>query len=185
MTKKGRLFVVSAPSGAGKGTVIRKILELRPDLALSISATTRAPRTDEADGVSYYFVTHEAFREMVRENEFLEHAEYVGEYYGTPRKPVDEYLSNGKDVLLEIEIQGAKQVMHAMPECVTIFIVPPDMEELERRLRGRGTDSDGKLKARMQKAHQEMNERDKYMYIIVNDEVLCAAQEIISIIDSN
>jgi len=182
-TKKGRLFVVSAPSGAGKGTVIRKLLELKPDLVLSVSVTTRAPRIDEAEGVSYFFVTHETFLEMIERNEFLEYAEYVGEYYGTPKIPVNKFLGEGRDVLLEIEIQGAKKVMQTMPDCVTIFIVPPDMDELERRLRGRGTDSDGKLEARLQKAYQEMSEKDKYMHIVVNDEVLCAAQEILSIIN--
>jgi guanylate kinase len=183
MSKKGKLVVISAPSGAGKGTVIKCLLELRPEMAFSVSATTRAPRTGETDGVSYYFVTHDKFREMIDSGKFLEYAEYVGEFYGTPKAPIDECVEKGITVLLDIEIQGAKQVTERVPEAVTIFIVPPDMEELERRLRGRGTDSEEKLVARLKKARLELEEKSRYDHVVVNDEVLRAAEEILSIID--
>jgi len=181
---KGRLFVISAPSGAGKGTVINYLMKLCPELVLSVSATTRAPRPGETDGESYYFVSHERFQEMMDEGEFLEHAEYVGEYYGTPRKPILEHIKNGKNVLLEIEVQGARQVMALKPDAVTIFITPPDMAELERRLRSRGTDSEATLDARLNRAYQELMEKDCYMYTVVNDDVARAAEEILSIINS-
>ena len=181
---RGRLYVISAPSGAGKGTVIRKVLELRPELALSVSATTRQPRAGEAEGVAYFFVSHERFREMVGRGEFLEYAEYVGEFYGTPKKPIYDRVDNGQDVLLEIEIQGARQVMGKEPDAATIFIVPPDMEELERRLRGRRTESEEKLASRLERARQELEEKGFYEYVVVNDIVSRAAEEIVAIIDS-
>ena len=183
MNKDGKLIVISAPSGGGKGTVIKRILELRPDLCYSVSATTRAPRKGEVDGEAYHFLTREKFIQMIENNEFLEHARYVEEYYGTPKPYILECVSNGKDIILEIEVQGAKQVMDLMPDAVTIFIVPPSMEELERRLRGRGTDSEVKLLARLETARQEMNEKEHYKHIVVNDEVDRAAKEIISIIE--
>ena len=183
-SKQGRLFVISAPSGAGKGTIIKRLLELRPGLVLSVSATTRAPRVGETDGVSYFFTTREKFEEMIAHGEFLEYAEYVGEYYGTPKKPVHEQLEAGKDVLLEIEVQGARQVLAAEPNAVSIFIIPPSMEELERRLRGRGTDSEEKLVARLQQAQIELGYKNEYDYVVVNDEVDRVSDEILTIIDN-
>ena len=180
---KGKLIIISAPSGAGKGTVISSLIEIRPELVLSISATTRLPRDGEADGKDYYFVTRERFREMVRFGEFLEYAEYVGEYYGTPAKPIYEHIKNGKNVILEIEVQGAKQLMEMQPDALTVFIVPPDMEELEKRLRGRGTDSEEKLTARLERARGELEEKVYYAHIVVNDDVTRAAEEISAIID--
>jgi len=182
---RGGLFIISAPSGAGKGTVIQTLLELRPELVFSVSATTRAPREGEVDGVSYSFVTHERFKQMISDDEFLEYAEYVGEFYGTPKSPVFANMENGKDVLLDIEVQGAKQVLGKVPEAVTIFIVPPDMDELERRLRGRGTDSEEKLIARMARARQEMLEMDFYDNIVINDVVSRAAGELLAIIKNS
>lgn len=182
--RKGKIIVISAPSGTGKSTVINRLLELRPELSLSVSATTRAPRTGEADGISYYFVTREHFREMIDNGEFVEYAEYAGEYYGTPRKSLYEHVDGGQDVLLEIEVQGTRQIMALEPDAVTIFIVPPDMEELERRLRSRGTDSEEKLTARLKIARQELEEKLYYAHIVVNDSIDRAAEEISLIIDS-
>lgn len=182
--KKGRLFIISAPSGTGKSTIINHLLGYRNELVLSVSATTRAPRAGEIDGVSYHFVTREAFDEMIERDEFLEFATYVGEMYGTPKTPIFECINNGKDVLLEIEIQGAKQVRAKDPDAVSIFIVPPDMYELERRLRGRGTDSAAKLAARLERARQELDEKSFYDYTVVNDNIARAAWEIMSIIDN-
>jgi len=181
-SKKGRLFIISAPSGTGKSTVINHLLGLRGNLVLSVSATTRPPREGETEGISYYFVTHDEFSAMIERGEFLEYAEYIGEYYGTPKQPIFECLGKGMDVLLEIEIQGAMQVMEKEPEAVSIFIVPPDMDELERRLRGRGTDSEEKLAARLERACRELEEKDSYSYVIVNDEISRAAEEILAII---
>jgi len=179
---KGRIVIISAPSGAGKGTVIHRLLELCPELVFSVSATTRSPRVGEKEGVSYYFTTRERFVEMIDRDEFLEYAEYVGEFYGTPKKPIYDCLEGGKNVLLDIEIQGARQVIAKEPEAVTIFIVPPSMRELERRLRGRGTDSEAKLTARLERARIELNEKENYNHIVVNEQVSRAAEEILSII---
>ena len=180
---KGSLLIISAPSGAGKDTLIKRILEIRPEIVLSVSATTREPRKGETDGVSYYFVTHERFQDMIERGEFLEHAEYVGEHYGTPSKPIFEHIRNGKKVLLEIEVQGAKQIMALEPDAVSIFIAPPNMEELERRLRRRGTDSEKKLMERIDRALLELEEIVHYKHVVVNDDINQATKELLSIID--
>ena len=180
---RGRLIIISAPSGSGKGTVIQRILTLRPDIVFSVSATTRAPRPGEQEGISYRFVTPERFKEMIANDDFLEYAEYVGEFYGTPKMPIYESLEAGKDVLLDIEVNGASQVLAKIPDAETIFIIPPDMEELERRLRGRGTDGEEKLKARLERARQELEERSIYRHTVKNDTVKRAAAEIVSIIN--
>ena len=182
--KRGRLFIVSAPSGTGKSTVINHIVKRHKDIALSISATTRAPRDGEVDGVAYHFVSRERFQEMIDHGDFYEYAEYVGEFYGTPKVPIFECVESGKDVILEIEIQGAKQVMEKEPDAVSIFIVPPSMRELERRLRGRGTDTEEKLVARLKRAASELLEQDRYAHIIVSRTVPQTAKEIMHIIDS-
>ena len=182
--KKGRLFIVSAPSGTGKSTVISYIIKRRKDIALSISATTRPPRDGEKDGLSYHFVTRERFQEMIGHGDFFEYAEYVGEFYGTPKIPIFECVESGKDIILEIEIQGAKQIMEKEPEAVSIFIVPPNMNELERRLRGRGTDSEDKLVARLQRAASELLEQDRYHHVIISRTVSQTAREIMQIIDN-
>jgi len=179
---RGRLIVISAPSGAGKSTIIRRIVSLRPDLILSVSATTRQPRAGEKDGAAYHFVTKERFMEMIRQGEFLEYAEYVGEFYGTPKGPVFEWIESGRDVILEIEIRGARQVMAQSPGATTIFIVPPDMQELERRLRGRRSEPEEKLASRLEKALLELEEKELYDHIVVNDDVSRAAGEILEII---
>ena len=177
----GNVFIISAPSGTGKSTVIKRIMELRSDLYFSISATTREPRPGEISGMSYSFLTHDQFEELIDQDALLEYAEYVGNFYGTPKKPVLEYIKYGSDIILDIDVQGCKQVIKAMPEAVTIFIVPPSLTELERRLRHRGTDPEDKMLKRMQRAKAEMAEKDCYDYIVVNDSVSKAAREIIDI----
>ena len=180
---KGRLVIISSPSGAGKGTIIKRILELRPQICYSVSVTTRTPRVGEIEGESYFFVSRERFLEMIEQEEFLEYAQYVGEYYGTPKKRILDTTESCRDILLEIEVQGARQVMELMPDALTIFIVPPDMIELERRLRGRGTDSEEKLLARLDRARKELEEKAHYKHIVVNDRVKRAADEILGIIE--
>jgi len=183
--KKGNLVVISAPSGTGKGTVINRIIKKRPEFVFSVSATTRAPRPGEKDGEAYKFLSRERFTDMINEGKFLEHAEYVGNFYGTPAQPILECIETGKTIILDIEVLGAKQVMEKIPDALTIFIVPPSMEELERRLRGRGTDSEDKLLARLKRAGDEFEEKSRYKYIVVNDVVSRAVDEILSIIDTN
>ncbi|MCL2222353.1 MAG: guanylate kinase [Oscillospiraceae bacterium] len=185
INEKGNLVVISAPSGTGKGTVITQLLEKDPEFVFSISATTREPRPGEIDGVAYKFLSRERFVEMINEGKFLEYAEYVGNFYGTPVEPILECIETGKTIILDIEVLGAKQVMEKIPDALTIFIIPPSMEELEKRLRGRGTDSEDKLLARLKRAGDELEEKSRYKYIVVNDVVSRAVDEILSIIDTN
>ena len=180
--QRGKLIVISGPSGAGKSTVVFKALEGRNDICFSVSATTRKPRPGEGDGKEYFFVDLDKFREMVENDEFLEHAEYVANSYGTPKAYVEKKLSEGMNVLLDIEVQGALQVHQKMPEAVMVFIIPPSMAELERRLRGRGTDTDRAIEARLIRARQEYEEADFYDYIIINDDAEKAAKELAAII---
>ncbi len=180
--EQGVLVIVSGPSGAGKSTIISRVSQLRSDIRFSVSATTREPRPGEIDGVDYYFRTHEVFWNMVKADAFLEHAEYVGNCYGTPAAPVDENLREGYTVLLDIEVQGAAQVMEKRPDAVSIFLCPPSMEELERRLRGRGTDSEEKIRDRLVAAHREYALAHKYSYIIINDDADTAVRELDAII---
>lgn len=182
MSEKGKLFVISGPSGAGKSTVVFKAIEGRKDMCFSISATTRKPRPGETDGVEYFFVDLERFQEMVDNDELLEHAEYVANRYGTPRRYVEEQLSKGMNVILDIEVQGARQVNEKMPDAVKIFIIPPSLDELKRRLEGRGTDTARAIEARLIRARQEYKEADFYDYIIINDDADVAAQEFNAII---
>ena len=180
--KQGKLLVISGPSGVGKGTVIGKHFELRDDLAFSVSATTRAPRPGEEDGREYFFVTRERFDEMVERGELLEHAEFVNNCYGTPRRPLEEKLAQGLNVLLDIEVQGAAQVKAARPERVSVFILPPSLEELERRLRGRGTETEEKIRGRLETAKRELPLADGYDFKVVNDDAMRAAREISAIL---
>ena len=180
---EGRLIVISGPSGTGKGTVIAMMLEKRPGMEMSVSATTRKPRAGEIDGVSYHFISVDKFNDMIGRGEFLEYAEYAGDFYGTPKKAVFDRVDNGIDVLLEIEVKGARQVTSAAPGAISIFLTPPDLDELERRLRGRGTDSEDKLKARLEIAKAEIAQKGEYKHVVVNDKVERAAEEILEIID--
>lgn len=168
---RGILTVVSGFSGAGKGTLMKRLMEEYDNYALSISVTTRDPRPGEEDGVSYFFRTEEEFDRMVEEDAFLEYARYVKHSYGTPKAYVEEQLDAGKDVLLEIEIQGALQVKEKRPDTLLVFITPPTAEELERRLRGRGTETEEVIKGRMERAKEEAQGMDQYDYVLINDDL--------------
>ena len=180
--ERGQLIVLSGPSGVGKSTVIAELLGQRKDIYFSVSFTTRAPRVGEADGVNYNFVDRAEFERMIAAGELLEHAEYVGNYYGTSMRVIEEKLAAGIDVLLDIEVQGAAKVRARCPEAALIFIIPPSFEELERRLRGRNTDSEEVITGRLQKAREEYRQIPSYDYLVVNDSVSEAAGEIISIL---
>mgnify|MGYP000158636913 FL=1 len=168
---KGVLAVVSGFSGAGKGTVMKALLKEYDDYALSISVTTRSPRPGEEDGREYFFRTREEVEKMIAEEQLLEYAEYVGNYYGTPRFYVEDMLARGKNVILEIELQGAMQIKQKNPEAVLVFITPPSFEELKNRLIGRGTETEEVINSRLARAAEEAEEMDKYDYIVVNDQV--------------
>ncbi|MTI47731.1 guanylate kinase [Sporosalibacterium faouarense] len=179
---KGLLIVVSGPSGAGKGTICKKLLKKNKDIQLSISATTRSPRTGEVDGVNYYFEDKEKFKAMIGNNEFLEYAEVYGNYYGTPRKNIEEKLEKGIDVLLEIDIQGALNVKNIYSDGVFIFVLPPSMEELKKRIIGRGTETQEAIKKRFNSAYKELDYAFKYDYGVINDEVDEAVKKVEAII---
>lgn len=175
---KGKTFIISGPSGVGKSTVLKALFKDRDDLYFSISATSREPREGEIDGVHYHFIDVERFRQMIHEDAFLEYAEYVGNFYGTPKKFVDEAMEQGKDVILDIELQGAIQVTSKRPEVVRIFIAPPSWEALEKRLVGRGTDSIDKIQKRLIRAKVELQNANTYDYFVINDTVEQAVREI-------
>lgn len=181
MNEKGKLIVISGPSGAGKSTVVFKAIEGKDNVCFSTSVTTRKPRPGEVDGKEYFFVDLDRFREMVENDELLEHAEYVANSYGTPRSYVEQKLRDGMDVILDIEVQGARQVNEKMPDAVKVFIIPPSMDELKRRLESRGTDTARAIEARLIRARQEYKEADFYDYIIVNDDADKAAGELSAI----
>ena len=180
---RGKLFVLSGPSGVGKGTVREKVFENpNVNLTYSISMTTRAPRNGEINGVHYYFVDKEYFEQAIKNGELLEYAQFVGNYYGTPKKVVDEILDQGKNILLEIEVQGAMQVMEKCPDAITIFMVPPSFQELENRIRGRRSEPEDIVQQRLNKARGEMELKNNYKYVVVNDTIDNASQAIIDII---
>lgn len=180
--RKGNLYVISGASGVGKSTVIARLLEENKSLYFSISCTTRAPREGEVDGVNYHFIKREEFEQKIRDGEFLEHAQYVGNYYGTSGKIVREKLNAGYDVLLDIEVQGAEQVRGNCPDATLVFIIPPSFEELARRLRARNTDSEEKVQGRLKRAREEYQKIPEYHYLVVNDKVEDAVKELGSII---
>ncbi len=178
MDKKGILLVISGFSGAGKGTVVNRLMEKYDEYALSISMTSRSPRPGEQDGVNYFFVSREKFEKTIAENGFLEYAEYCGNYYGTPRAFVEQQLDSGKNVILEIEIQGATNIKKAFPESLLIFLTPPSASELERRLKGRGTETEDVIMKRLKRASEESVGMDKYDFIIVNDDLERCVEEV-------
>ena len=178
---KGKLIVISGASGVGKGTVLGLMMKNRDDLRFSVSATTRPPRPGEEDGVHYYFITKERFEEMISAGEFLEYDAHAANYYGTPRAQAEEKLASGH-VLLDIEPKGAAQVKKAAPDATLIFIMPPSMEELERRLRGRGDTPEEQIVLRMERAVWEMEQRSWYDHVVVNDDAQRCADEILNII---
>ena len=184
MNKKGILIILSGFSGVGKGTVVRRLLSDYDNYALSISATTRKPREGEEDGVSYFFKSKEEFEQMIKEDSFIEHARYVENYYGTPKAYVQEQLDAGKDVILEIEIQGALKVKEKYPDALMLFLVPPDAQTLKERLVGRGTETADVIHDRLERAAQEAQEMGSYEYIIVNDDLDTCVKHVHELIQS-
>jgi guanylate kinase len=167
----GKLIVLTGPSGVGKGTLLRSLLKRHPELYLSVSATTRQPRPGEIDGKHYYFVSREKFEQMVTGGELLEWAEYAGNYYGTPRTPVEQQIQLGQSVILEIELVGARKIHQTFPTALRIFILPPSLTELEKRIRGRGQDSEEAIARRLSRAKAEIEAADEFDLKIVNDDL--------------
>jgi guanylate kinase len=177
-----RVFVITGPSGVGKGTLIRGLMERHPDLELSVSATTRAPRPGEQDGVDYHFLTRDEFDRRVAGGDFVEHADYAGRSYGTLRSELDERVRAGKPVVLEIEVQGARQVRAAMPEAVQVFIAPPSLDALRTRLVGRGTDDSEEVERRLRVAEQELTAQPEFAHVVVNDRLEHALEQLGAIV---
>ncbi|TFB23263.1 guanylate kinase [Filobacillus milosensis] len=182
--EQGILFILSGPSGVGKGTVRKQLFEEDSELQYSISVTTRQPREGEQNGIDYFFKSREQFEEMIEQDELIEYAEYVGNYYGTPKQYVKDTLESGKDVFLEIEVQGAMKVRESFPQGVYIFLFPPSLEELKNRIIGRGTESEDLIRNRLMEAKKEIDMMDAYDYVVVNDEIERAVRRIQSIVVS-
>ncbi len=180
--KRGLLLIFSGPSGCGKGTIVSRLLAERDDTVLSVSVTTRAPRPGETDGVEYYFRSREQVEQMIAQDELLEYAEYSGNYYGTPKAAVERLLDEGKNVILEIEVQGAQKVMARVSDYVSIFLAMPSLEELERRLRGRGTETEDRILRRMAAVRSELDAACHYQYVVVNDDVDAAVERVNAIL---
>ena len=180
-----RVFVITGPSGVGKGTLIRGLMGRVPQLALSVSATTRAPRTGEQDGADYHFLPREEFDRRVLEGDFVEHADYAGRSYGTLRSELESRVASGIPVVLEIEVQGARQVRGAMPEAVQVFIAPPSLEALRARLTGRGTDDQVEVERRLKVAEQELTAQPEFAHVVVNDRLEEALEQLVSIVESS
>ncbi|AGF55050.1 MULTISPECIES: guanylate kinase [Clostridium] len=180
--RRGLLIIISGPSGAGKGTICKSFMERNEDVVLSVSATTRSPRKGEVEGVNYYFMSKEEFKDKIKSNDFLEYAEVYDNYYGTPKSNVEEVLESGKDVILEIDIQGALKVKENTQEGVFVFILPPSMEELKQRIINRGSETQESLMKRFKSAYKEINFVSKYNYAVVNDEVELAVEKLEAII---
>lgn len=178
----GKLIVISGASGCGKSTVLKEVMSRLPNLHFSVSATTRAQRPGEVDGVNYYFVDHEKFRSMIDRQELLEYAEYVGNYYGTPEAPLNQALADGNDIILDIEVQGALNVRKRRPDATLIYMMAPSFEELKRRLYGRGDTAPEVVEERLNRAKWEFSQAPQYDYLVINDRIENAVNEIISII---
>lgn len=181
-SSKGKIVIVSGPSGAGKSTVLAQVMAAVDKPYFSISATTRAPRPGEVDGVDYHYITREAFQEMIREDALLEYAEYVGNYYGTPKRPIYDHVAEGYTVFLDVEVQGYRQLRAKVPEALSVFIAPPSLEVLAQRLRSRGTETEEKIAGRLKTAEAEIALAPTYDHVVVNDEVDRAAREILEIL---
>lgn len=179
---KGLLFVVSAPAGCGKDTILEQVLANEENVGYSVSATTRAPRPGEVDGTHYFFLTREKFEEMIKNGEVLEYTEYCGNYYGTPKKGVEAMLAEGKDVVLKIEVEGAMNIKRLFPDSTLVFILPPSMKELERRLRKRGTEDEPTIMRRIAQARNEIDTAVNYDYFVVNDDLEDAVNDLIAVI---
>lgn len=179
---KGLLFVVSAPAGCGKDTILEQLFKVTENVGYSVSATSRAPREGEVDGVHYHFRTREQFKQMIDGGEVLEYTEYCGNFYGTPRKAVEDMLNDGRDVILKIEVEGAMNIRRMFPECCLVFILPPSMQELERRLRKRGTETEEKINERTAQAREELRFAENYDYLIVNGELSKAVDDLKAVI---
>ena len=178
LLSQGRLTVLTGPSGVGKGTLMRLLLSRHPKLNYSISATTRPPRSGEVDGKDYYFISRSKFQRLIDEGEFLEWAEFAGNLYGTPRKPVIDLMKSGRSVLLEIELEGARQIRATFPELLSIFILPPSFDELEKRIRGRKKDPEEAILRRLKRAKEEINSASEFHIQIVNDDLETAIHDI-------
>ncbi len=184
MNRKGIIIVVSGFSGAGKGTIMKALTAKYDQYALSVSATTRSPREGEVNGREYFFITNEEFEKLIEEDGLIEHAKYVNHYYGTPRKYVEDKLAQGIDVILEIEIQGALQIKKQYPDAVLLFVMPPSAQELEKRLRGRGTETDDVIRQRLNRAVEESVGIENYDYIIINDKLEDSVENVHKIINA-
>jgi guanylate kinase len=183
VTPRGLLVVVAGPSGVGKGSVHARLRQSLPDVSLSVSATTRAPRPGELDGADYHFVDRATFEAMAAGGRLLEWAEYAGNLYGTPKQPVEEAVADGRVVLLEIEVQGARQIKEQVPDALLVFLVPPSLEELERRLSGRGTEDDATVARRLEVAKRELAARDAFDHVVVNDDLERCVEEVRELIE--
>ena len=182
---KGGVFIISGPSGSGKDTVMTELFKKMPELLFSISSITRAMRAGEREGEKYNFITREKFEDMLKIDRLLEHNEFVGNYYGTPREPVERAIANGQDMVIEVDVNGAAQIREKLPEAVSIFIMPPSFAELKRRLSGRGTESEELIQKRLTSALGEIKRAVEYDYIVVNEDIAAAADDIMSVILSS
>lgn len=182
---KGGIFIISGPSGSGKDTLLVELFKKRPDIKFSISSITRPMRVGEVEGEKYNFITREKFEEMLKNDMLLEHNVYVGNYYGTPKQPVVDAAQNGEDIIIEVDVNGAQQIRDKLPEAVSIFIMPPSYKELRNRLSGRGTETEEIINQRMESALSEISRATEYDYIVVNDDISAAVNDIISVISNS